>query len=137
MEQPQKSHLKPYTLPTLSDGEWGYIAGILEAEGHIRKCIAHKYKSYQTYGYDIQVAQVGKELAQYLKLKLRTGWIFTRPPESPNRQAVTYFECGSRLAIKAILEKVLPFFVTKYKREQGIKVLNSIKEQVNQNATQV
>lgn len=136
MKQPQKSHSRPYALPILSDGEWGYIAGILEGEGHIRKYVAHRYISYQTYGYDLQVAQVGKELAQYLKLKLRVGWIFTRTPESSKRQAVTYFEVKNRLAIKAILEKVLPFFVTKHKRRQASKVLNSIKEQVNQVAMQ-
>ncbi len=117
--QLNKSHTQGYKLPKLSEAQWGYIAGIIDGEAHVRQFEVRKTSVSVNYGFEIAIAQNNIELLETLKGWLGEGGI--RLKKTPNaRKPVYQLEIKKRFAVYKILNRILPMLIVKKEVSQSI-----------------
>lgn len=105
--------LQQYTVPTLTDAEWAYIAGIFDGEGYIGM-VPVKRRNGEYAGFDVKivVAQNDIRLLEYLQNRLGVGRI--RDKKMVNvKKPVFDITINQRLAVFAILKMVRPYLIVK------------------------
>jgi len=117
--QLNKSHTKSYELPELSEAQWGYIAGVIDGEAHIRQFEVRKTSIGVNYGFEIAIAQNNIEFLEILRDWLGEGNI--RFKKTPNaRKPVYQLEIKKRFAVYKILNRILPLLIVKRRVSEDI-----------------
>ena len=116
----------PYSLPNLSDAQWGYIAGFLDADGCTGTYSAGPPKTNGERTPRPVIVFTNTELAplQLMKEWLGCGSILLA---NRNRKA-TYkatkdswnYQISTRLAVRGVLIRLIPLLVIKKERAQKV-----------------
>jgi len=106
----------------LSEGEIGYIAGLIDGEGTIR---LHVIRSRNLYYPEVCISNTQEELMEWLLNKLPFGSVQKQTfddnrPEFLGRYTIYRYAVSNMYDVKRLLEVVKPFLVLKKKHAELI-----------------
>lgn len=116
------SHCKSYSIPKLQPVVWGYIAGLLDGEGHIR---LYPTKSERV-GVQLTITQSRKNNGEHLLSSLKKWLSIGNIGNSRKDGYVLEYYIGQREAVYKILKKIRPMLIVK--REQADRVIEYIEQ---------
>jgi deoxycytidine triphosphate deaminase len=103
----------------LNDYQKGYIAAMIDGEGHIGKHNAQR----QHHTWHITIGNTNRELMEYVQEMLGVGQIYTQEPSNPKHNTAYIYKITRMADVQHVLGQVYPYLIVK--REAALKALNS------------